>query len=159
MFRCRRVSASSRPARERSRNLMSHACPNSTGTDRVQCPFRRPGQVWDTGSMRPLTFEQAVARIRSRGDGEPRIVLSGNAATPLMLVDALTHALERCRVFQLNAQHAVVQHPGFICETPFVGPGMRHAKLLDYLPMRLSLVPRLFDTERPPAAVHLNTSL
>ena len=36
---------------------------------------------------------------------------------------------------------------------------MRHARLLDYLPMRLSLVPRLFETVRPPDAVLLHTSL
>ena len=46
-----------------------------------------------------------------------------------------------------------------ILETPFVGPGMRDAgERLDYLPMRLSLVPRLFSTIRPPDAVLLHTS-
>ena len=55
-------------------------------------------------------------------------------------------------------QYDFSQHPTFICETPFVGPGMRHDPQLDYLPMRLSLVPRLFDTVRPPDAVLLHTS-
>ena len=46
-----------------------------------------------------------------------------------------------------------------IFETPFVGPGMRDAgERLDYLPMRLSLVPRLFATLRPPDVVLLHTS-
>ena len=36
---------------------------------------------------------------------------------------------------------------------------MRHDPQLDYLPMRLSLVPRLFDTVRRPDAVLLHTSL
>ena len=36
---------------------------------------------------------------------------------------------------------------------------MRHDPTLDYLPMRLSLVPRLFDTVRRPDAVLLHTSL
>ena len=36
---------------------------------------------------------------------------------------------------------------------------MRHDPMLDYLPMRLSLVPRLFDTVRRPDAVLLHTSL
>ena len=46
-----------------------------------------------------------------------------------------------------------------IFETPFVGPGMRDAgEQLDYLPMRLSLVPRLFATIRPPDVVLLHTS-
>ena len=48
---------------------------------------------------------------------------------------------------------------GVILETPFVGPGMRDAgERLDYLPMRLSLVPRLFATIRPPDVVLLHTS-
>jgi acyl-CoA hydrolase len=48
---------------------------------------------------------------------------------------------------------------GVIFETSFVGPGMRGAgERLDYLPMRLSLVPRLFDTLRPPDVALLHTS-
>ncbi len=108
--------------------------------------------------MRTLTFEEVVARIGALGGSEPRIVISGNCATPFTLIRALTQALERCRVFQLNAQYDFAGHPSFICETPFVGPGMRHDPMLDYLPMRLSLVPRLFDTIRPPDAVLLHTS-
>ena len=109
--------------------------------------------------MQTLTFEQAVARLRGLPGPEPRIVASGNAATPRALLRALTDALDRGRIFQLNAQDACVDRPGFVCETPFVGPGMRHTTTLDYLPMRLSLVPRLFDTVRPPDAVLVHTSL
>src|SRR5271165_4896830 len=109
--------------------------------------------------MDTLTFEEAVTRIGALPGREPRIVISGNSATPFTLVGALTKALETCRVFQLNAQYDFAAHTGFICETPFVGPGMRHDPMLDYLPMRLSLVPRLFDTVRPPDAVLLHTSL
>ncbi len=85
-------------------------------------------------------------------------MLSGNLATPFVLVRALSEALERCRVFQLNAQYDFASLPGFIGETPFVGPGMRHDPLLDYLPMRLSLVPRLFSAARPVDVVLLHTS-
>ena len=57
-------------------------------------------------SMHALTFEQAVARIRAVNAGpEPRIVMSGNSATPFTLIRALTEALDSCRVFQLNAQY------------------------------------------------------
>ena len=90
---------------------------------------------------------------------EPRIVMSGNFATPFMLNRALTKALERCRVFQLNAQPTVTGQRSFIHETPFVGPAVRHDPMLDYLPMRLSLVPRLFTSVRPVDAVLLHTSL
>ncbi len=117
------------------------------------------GGLCDTGAMQTLTFEEVVARIRALGGSEPRVVISGNAATPTTLIRALTEALESCRVFQLNAQHDFSDRPSFVCETPFVGPGMRHDPALDYLPMRLSLVPRLFDTVRRPDAVLLHTSL
>ena len=74
-------------------------------------------------------------------------------------MDSVAPALEVCRVFQLNAQYDFTRHGSFICETPFVGPGMRHDPMLDYLPVRLSLVPRLFQSERPPDAVLVHTSL
>ena len=77
----------------------------------------------------------------------------------MVLVRTLATALENVHVFALNAQPDWPQHPGFINETPFVGPGMRHAPELDYLPMRLSLVPRLFDSMRPPDAVLIHTSV
>jgi acyl-CoA hydrolase len=117
------------------------------------------GGLCDTESMQTLSFEEVVARIGALGGREPRIVISGNSATPFTLVDALARARESCRVFQLNAQYDFSKHPAFICETPFVGPGMRHDPMLDYLPMRLSLVPRLFDTVRRPDAVLLHTSI
>ena len=113
----------------------------------------------DTALVHTMTFQEVVARIGTLEGREPRLVISGNSATPFTLVRALTEALETCRVFQLNAQYDFAGHHGFICETPFVGPGMRHDPMLDYLPMRLSLVPRLFDTVRRPDAVLLHTSL
>ena len=75
------------------------------------------------------------------------------------LVHALEASRERCRLFAINAQGDWPQRFGLINETPFVGPGMRHDPLLDYLPMRLSLVPRLFDTSRPVDAVLIHTSV
>ncbi len=110
--------------------------------------------------MRTWRFDEVVQRLAALGGAkEPRVVISGNLATPFTLVRALTEALERCRVFQLNAQYDFTVHPGILCETPFVGPGMRHDPMLDYLPTRLSLVPRLFRTARPVDAVLLHTSL
>jgi acyl-CoA hydrolase len=109
--------------------------------------------------MRTLSDDEVEARLRALGDGEPRVVVSGNAATPTTLVRALPRALDRCRVFQLNSHYDFSQHPSVVCETPFVGPGMRHDPLLDYLPMRLSLVPRLFGSVRRPDAVLVHTSV
>jgi acyl-CoA hydrolase len=109
--------------------------------------------------MRSWRFDEVVRRLAVLEGAEPRVVISGNLATPFTLVRALTEALERCRVFQLNAQYDFGAHRGIIGETPFVGPGMRHDPMLDYLPMRLSLVPRLFASARPPDVVLLHTSL
>jgi acyl-CoA hydrolase len=109
--------------------------------------------------MERLSLEQAGNRLEALGGPEPRIVVSGNFATPVLLVEALVQSREHCRIFQLNSQYDFTAHPGVICETPFVGPGMRHAPMLDYLPMRLSLVPRLFEAARPVDAVLIQTSL
>jgi acyl-CoA hydrolase len=109
--------------------------------------------------MKTLTFDDVVELLRGLDSEEPRVVISGNSANPLTLIDALLAARERCRVFQLNAHDAFSANPRFVTETPFVGPGMRNDPMLDYLPMRLSLVPRLFGTARPVDAVLIHTSL
>jgi len=108
--------------------------------------------------MQILSVEQLTTRLGTLPGPEPRVVVSGNLATPTTLLHALERAVERCRVFALNAHSDWPHSPNFISETPFVGPGMRQDPLLDYLPMRLSLVPRLFDSSRPVDAVLLHTS-
>lgn len=91
---------------------------------------------------------------------EPRVVASGNFAPPRALLALAERSLERYRLFMLNAQGELPSREEVIFETPFVGPAMRHAgSRLDYLPMRLSLVPRLFATARPPDVVLLHTSV
>jgi len=109
--------------------------------------------------MKNLTYDETVRRIAALPAPEPRIVVSGNSATPMTALHALTESRESCRVLQINGRFDFSGHPGVLCETPFVGPGMRHSPRLDYLPMRLSLVPRLFDTVRPPDAVLVHTSV
>jgi len=88
----------------------------------------------------------------------PRVVTSGNFATPLRALGILDATVETYRLFALNAQDSIPSRQDVIHETPFVGPGMRHSPGLDYLPMRLSLVPRLFATTRPPDLVIVHTS-
>ena len=109
--------------------------------------------------MRIISLEEAGARLANLSGEEPRVVVSGNLATPTALVDALVASRERCRLFAINAQAGWPQRSGLINETPFVGPGVRHDPSLEYLPMRLSLVPRLFDTLRPVDAVLVHTSV
>jgi acyl-CoA hydrolase len=87
------------------------------------------------------------------------VIAGGNSATPEHLLAAADSALERYRLFMLNAQGPLPDRGAVVFETPFVGPGMRHAgSRLDYLPVRLSLVPQLFSRSRPPDVVFVHTS-
>lgn len=109
--------------------------------------------------MRIVSEEQLAQALQALLAPEPRVVASGNHATPRRLLGVLDTAVERYRLFMLAAQSPLPAREGVIFETPFVGPGMRDAGArLDYLPMRLSLVPRLFATLRPPDVVLLHTS-
>jgi acyl-CoA hydrolase len=109
--------------------------------------------------MRVVTEQQLEDTLSALTILEPRFVASGNFATPRVLLDALKRTVERYRLFMLAAQAPLPTRDGVILETPFVGPGMRDAgERLDYLPMRLSLVPRLFATMRQPDVVLLHTS-
>ena len=106
-----------------------------------------------------MTFEEIVERLRGLDRERAAGRHLGQLGQPVTLIEALLAARERCRVFQLNAHDSFTANPDFITETPFVGPGMRHDPMLDYLPMRLSLVPRLFSTVRPVDVVLIHTSL
>ncbi|MFZ1061940.1 MAG: acetyl-CoA hydrolase/transferase C-terminal domain-containing protein [Acidimicrobiales bacterium] len=97
-------------------------------------------------------------RLESLSGDEPRVAVSGNFATPHHLLDILVATLPRCRLFVLNPQAGWPIREGLVTETPFVGPGVRNDPSADYLPMRLSLVPRLFAFNRPPDAVLVQTS-
>ena len=109
--------------------------------------------------MRVISEQQLDQVLGELSILEPRVVASGNHASPRVLLDALERTLERYRLFMLAAEGPLPAREGVIFETPFVGPGMRDAgERLDYLPMRLSLVPRLFATIRPPDVVLLHTS-
>ncbi|MEO6997157.1 MAG: acetyl-CoA hydrolase/transferase C-terminal domain-containing protein [Terracoccus sp.] len=109
--------------------------------------------------MRIVSEEQLAKEFERLGKPEPRVVVSGNFATPQRLVSLFDTATERYRLFMLNAQLSLPDREGVIYESPFVGRGMRgRGSRLDYLPMRLSLVPRLFAQSRPPDVVLLHTS-
>jgi|NGEPerStandDraft_6_1074524.scaffolds.fasta_scaffold08556_4 acyl-CoA hydrolase len=109
--------------------------------------------------MRVVSEQQLQRALGALQAPEPRVVASGNLATPRTLLRVLDATAERYRLFMLAAQAPMPVREGVVLETPFVGPGMRGAGArLDYLPMRLSLVPRLFATMRPPDVVLLHTS-
>ncbi len=89
----------------------------------------------------------------------PRVVVSGNAATPWTLLRLFDAAVESYVLHQLNPQPGVPDRPGVRLETPFVGPGARRSPRLSYLPVRLSLVPLLYADRLRPDVVLLHTSL
>lgn len=108
--------------------------------------------------MKIVNQTEIAKLLESLPGVEPRLVVSGNFATPWELVGILDATLRRCRAFVMNPQEGWPVREGFVTESPFVGPGVRHDSSLDYLPMRLSLVPRLFAFNRPPDAVLIHTS-
>lgn len=109
--------------------------------------------------MRVIAEQQLEDAFAALPASEPRVAASGNLAAPRALLDILERAVEHYRLFMLAAPAPLPAREGVIFETPFVGPGMRDAgERLDYLPMRLSLVPRLFATMRPPDVVLLHAS-
>src|SRR5215469_10511885 len=108
--------------------------------------------------MRIVT-ESALATVLGRLDGVPRIVVSGNFATPWDALSALDKGVAEYRLFALNAQPGFPDREGVILETPFVGAGMRDSDRLHYLPCRLSLVPSLLATALPPDVVIIHASV
>jgi acyl-CoA hydrolase len=109
--------------------------------------------------VRLISTEELEQALGAVGPEQPRVVASGNHAAPRALLDALERSRESYRLFMLAAPAPLPAREGVIFETPFAGPGMRGAGArLDYLPMRLSLVPRLFATIRAPDVVLLHAS-
>lgn len=108
--------------------------------------------------MEIVSHAVIAERLEALTPNEPRIVVSGNFATPWELVHLATANIPVLRFFVLNPQAGWPRREGIITETPFVGAGVRSDDDLKYLPMRLSLVPRLFATSRPPDVVMIQTS-
>jgi acyl-CoA hydrolase len=109
--------------------------------------------------VRLISVEALEGALGAVAAEQPRVVASGNHAAPRALLEVLERSLERYRLFMLAAPAPLPAREGVIFETPFVGPGMRDAgERLDYVPMRLSLVPRLFATIRSPDVLLLHTS-
>ena len=89
----------------------------------------------------------------------PRVVASGNGASPRHLLAVIDANVAAYRLFMLNAHSgAIPSRPDVVHESAFVGPGMRRSPTLSYVPARLSLVPRLFATTLPPDVVCVNVA-
>ena len=98
--------------------------------------------------MKRISLEQLPA-VLGRLRPNPRVVASGNFATPAALLNAVDQALPEYILHILNAQKGIPQRSGVTPETAFVGPGMRRAPNLQYVPCRLSLVPVLLHRSTP----------
>ncbi|NBH03844.1 acetyl-CoA hydrolase/transferase C-terminal domain-containing protein [Amycolatopsis sp. SID8362] len=109
--------------------------------------------------MRVLSEEQLGAVLAGVPAPVPRVVVSGNFATPARALAVVDAALAEYRLFALNAQDGLPDRPGVVLETPFVGPGMRGRAGLRYFPSRLSLVPQLLKQALPPDVVLVHTSV
>ena len=107
--------------------------------------------------MRVITVEKLESILSRIGDN-PRVVASGNSATPKTLLRAVDSVFPTYRLNMLNAQPGIPNREGITYETAFVGPGMRHHERLVYIPARLSLVPELFRDHYKPDVVLLHTS-
>ena len=107
--------------------------------------------------MRIIDAEQLATRLPVWPNA-PRVVASGNHATPWRLLEAVDKAIPEYRLFMLGAQPGVPTRAGVVHETPFVGPGVRDLPDLDYLPARLSLVPRILATSHQPDLVVLHVA-
>lgn len=101
-----------------------------------------------------MNLTQALAGLPA----DPRIVVTGNHATPWHTLGLLDAALASYRLWVLNGQPGLPDREGVTLETSFVGPGMRRSPRLSYVPSRLSLVPSLFATTLVPDAVLLHTT-
>jgi acyl-CoA hydrolase len=107
--------------------------------------------------MRVVSLDQ-LKKIFASLPENPRVVASGNFATPTTILFALDGVVERYRLHMLNAQKGLPDRDGVEYETTFVGPGMRKSPRLVYIPCRLSLVPVLYRDHYRPDVVLLHTS-
>ncbi len=106
-----------------------------------------------------VVTESKLAAVLGGLPGIPRVVVSGNFATPWRALAILDEVTAEYHLFALNAQPGVPDRDGVILESAFVGAGMRGRNGLRYFPCRLSLVPSLLKDALPPDVVLVHTSV
>lgn len=107
--------------------------------------------------MRVISPEQ-LKSVLQQLPANPRIIASGNFATPHTLLAVADQTLPEFKLHMLNAQPGIPDREGITYETAFVGAGMRRHSRLQYIPSRLSLLPVLIANHYRPDAVFLHTS-
>lgn len=101
-----------------------------------------------------MNLAQLIAELPE----DPRIVVSGNHATPWQVLAQIDEAVPTYRLWSLNGQAGLPDREGVTLETSFVGPGQRRSPRLSYVPCRLSLVPSLFQGPMAPDLVVVHTT-
>ena len=107
--------------------------------------------------MRVITSEQLKSVLANLPEN-PRIIASGNFATPNTLLKAADENISEFRLHMLNAQPGIPDREGITYESAFVGAGMRRHPRLEYIPSRLSLLPIVIRDFARPDAVFIHTS-
>jgi acyl-CoA hydrolase len=107
--------------------------------------------------MRVITVEQLKSVLANLPDN-PRIIASGNFATPNTLLKAADENISEFKLHMLNAQPGIPDREGITYESAFVGHGMRRHPRLQYIPSRLSLLPVVIRDFARPDAVFIHTS-
>ena len=107
--------------------------------------------------MRIINAEQ-LKSVLANLPSNPRIIASGNFATPNTLLAVANEVLPEFRLHMLNAQKGIPDREGITYESAFVGPGMRRHPRLDYIPSRLSLLPVVIRDYARPDVAFLHTS-
>jgi acyl-CoA hydrolase len=108
--------------------------------------------------MRIINTDQ-LKSVLSNLPSNPRIIASGNFATPNTLLKVADETLPEFKLHMLNAQPGIPDREGITYETAFVGHGMRRHPRLNYIPSRLSLLPVVISNHARPDAVFLHTSV
>jgi acyl-CoA hydrolase len=107
--------------------------------------------------MRVITPEK-LKSVLANLPSNPRIIASGNFATPRTLLAIADKVIPEFKLHMVNAHQGVPDREGITLETAFVGPGMRKSPRLEYIPSRLSLVPQLIRNYYRPDVVMIHTS-
>ena len=107
--------------------------------------------------MRVISIEQLKSILASL-PANPRIVASGNFATPKTLLALADECTPEFRLHMLNAQPGIPDREGVTYESAFVGTAMRGHPRLNYIPTRLSLLPVLYRDHYRPDVVMLHAS-
>jgi hypothetical protein len=108
--------------------------------------------------MRVVSEAELVQQLTPLLERTARVVVAGNFATPYALLAVVDSCLPNYRLWTLNGQPGLPEREGVVHETPFVGAGVRHSERLEYIPARLSLVPRLFARTCVPDLVLLHVA-